>query len=128
MHVPTSDNLRSGLDFVKIQHTLGQEMTTKPQLPRIVEGQPVPNVSRREMKTLGTIVDDYVEMMPYVSLDLSDETVRENFRGWLLDFVGHAATEIEWAYRRATDSALEQAGMSSSCATGVWTPSRWPAI
>jgi len=82
---------------------------SKPQLPRVINGQPVPNVSRREMKTLGTIVDDYAEMLPYVSLDLSDETVREKFRRMLLDFVEHAATEIEWAYRRATDSALEQA-------------------
>lgn len=77
--------------------------------PRVENGEPVPDVSRREMKTFDVIVDEAMEGMGRGTLDLANDADRERFRGWLRAFVRHAAHDMQWAFTRATESAMVQA-------------------
>lgn len=77
--------------------------------PRIENNEIIPDISYRQIKTLNMIADEGMEWLPRRTFDFDNEAQREQARDWLVAVIRHAATDIEWSYRRATDSALEQA-------------------
>lgn len=78
--------------------------------PRVVDGEPVPNVSRREMKTLAMMADDAMDQLPeWKTLDLENDEDRQRLRSWIGYVLSQAASQMEWAFRRATETALDQA-------------------
>ena len=88
----------------------GMAQQKKTRQPRIENGEIIPDVRRREIQTYDLMVDEAMESLPPTgTLHLSDDDDRERLRRWALTFVQRVATNVEWAYRRATDSALEQA-------------------
>ena len=77
---------------------------------KVVDGMPVPDVARRQMKTYQSIVDDVMEYVTRAgTIDLSLDADREKLRAVLFAAVQRTGHEMEWAYRRAVDSALNQA-------------------
>lgn len=77
--------------------------------PEIVDGVVTPNISRREFRTYDAIFDSEMESFPRQTFDLADEKERERFAAWLRHVVRRVAFDVKWAYRRATESALDQA-------------------
>lgn len=77
--------------------------------PRVENGLPVPDVSRRQMKTFDKLVDEIMERWPRVVMDLTDDDERDRFRASLRSVVRQVANEMRWSFVRATESALVQA-------------------
>lgn len=83
-------------------------MAKEKQIPKVVDGEPVPDVRRREMRTYDAMVDDAMEQIGgKLNLDLVED--RQRLSAFLYQFVQCVAHDVEWAYRRATDTALDQA-------------------
>lgn len=76
---------------------------------RVENGLPVPDVSRREMKTLEMIVDDAITNAGAAVIDTTTEQGRELFRQWLLGFLRGASHHMQWAFTRAAETAFQQA-------------------
>lgn len=76
--------------------------------PAIVNGEPVPNVSKREIQTLDVLSDWAMESLPERAFNFADPAEREQMRDWLRHIIGNVAHSMEWSYRRAIDSALTQ--------------------
>ena len=82
----------------------------KRQKPRIENGEIVPDVRRREIRTYDLMIDEAMEWLPKDgTVDFGDPDMRDRLRNWLGAFVQRMAHDIERAYRRAADSALQQA-------------------
>ena len=75
---------------------------------RVVDGQPVPDVSRREMTSLHVIVDDAMERFSFLLVGFVDESTRAHLRTLIEAAVWRTAHECRWAYQRATESAIKQ--------------------
>lgn len=76
--------------------------------PRIEDGEIVPDVSRRAMRTLAFIVDTAIAGWRG-SLDLDQPEQRAQLREWLIGFAGRVAIECEYGYGRAVETAIRQA-------------------
>lgn len=77
--------------------------------PRVVDGQPVPDVSRRRMKTLEMVADETMETIISMGcFDFMTLKQKQELRRWLLHVAFTTSREMEWSYRRAIDSALTQ--------------------
>jgi len=77
--------------------------------PRVQGGEVIPDISHRQIKTYEVMADEAMELLAFETIDFRDEDQRAAFRGWLAWTIGRASHDVEWSYRRAVDSALQQA-------------------